>query len=110
MATKAKLRKRAFAKVVQAEEIASPVGLQHRVFCFRDSKSGSYGPPITYNNREMFIRDMVVPQLQKADSTVAKHPMDFSVFELGSYDPRTGELHLQDKICLGLVSDFAPQA
>lgn len=78
----------------------------HKVFCFRDAKSESYGPPITAPNQALFVRDVVIPTAQR-DGVISKHPMDFSIYWLGDYDIQTGSmLPAESKTCLGLVSDF----
>jgi len=80
--------------------------LNHRIFCFKDSKSGSYGPPITSQTRGIFFRD-VMEELTKGQAIWARHPQDFSIYELGEYDARQGEIRLYDvKNCLGLVQDL----
>ena len=54
----------------------------------------------------MFIRD-VQEELSKGSAVWAKHPQDFSIFEVGEYDPYVGQVFLHEsKKCLGLVQDF----
>lgn len=78
----------------------------HKLFLLKDDKSTSYGYPATSPTRGMFIRD-IQETLQSGNSVWAKHPQDFSIFEIGEYDPRTGNIHLYEtKNCLGLVLDF----
>lgn len=78
-----------------------------KVFVFKDEKSESYGPPITYENRGMFIRDFVQAGLQSGQPIWAKHPQDFTLFELGEYDARSGQIELyESKFAVGLVQDF----
>lgn len=105
MASKVKLRKRAIAAAT-ASDVPMAREARHRVFAFKDSKSSSYGPPITAPNKAMFLRDIVAPQLQ-GQGVIAKHPSDFAIFELGEYDVQTGEVFPHEvKNCMGLVSDF----
>lgn len=79
-----------------------------KVFCFKDGKSESYGPPITFENRGMFIRDFVQAGLASGQPIWAKHPQDFTVFELGEYDARSGNIELyESKLAIGLVQDFS---
>lgn len=80
--------------------------LNHKIFCFKDSKSNTYGPPITAQTKGMFLRD-VMEELNKGQAIWARHPMDFSIYELGEYDSRSGEIRLLDvKNCIGLVQDL----
>lgn len=81
--------------------------LNHKIFCFKDVKSVTYGPPITAQTRGMFFRD-IMDELKKGQAIWARHPMDFSIYELGEYDSRLGEIRLYpEKNCLGLVQDLA---
>lgn len=78
----------------------------HKIFCFKDDKSNSYGPPVTSENQGMFIRQ-IQEELHRGNAIFAKHPQDFSIFELGSYDAHTGNIvTYETKKCLGLVLDF----
>ena len=73
-----------------------------------DTVAKVYGPPLAFLNAGEGVRwfsDMVNnPQDQ---SNIYKHPKDFVLFELGSYDDQSGEI-LSHKIPtrLGLGSDF----
>lgn len=78
-----------------------------KLFVLKDDKSNSYGAPITYPTRGMFIRDFLQDALSKGQAVFARHPQDFSVFEVGEFDPRSGQIFLhENKSCLGLVQDF----
>lgn len=80
--------------------------LNHKIFCFKDDKSNSYGPPIVMQTRGIFFRELA-DELAKGQLVWSKHPQDFSIYELGEYDARTGSIILHDsKTCLGLVQDL----
>lgn len=80
--------------------------MKHRVFVFKDSKSESYGYPITAQTRGMFLRD-IQEECKRGQAIFARHPQDFAIFEIGEYDPHAGHITLYaSKNCLGLVSDF----
>ena len=80
----------------------------HKILCFKDSKSNTYGPPFTVQTLAMFVRDLG-EELVRGQAAWAKHPNDFSIFELGEYDVRTGSIRLHDsKNLLGLVNDYRP--
>ena len=84
---------------------------KYKIFVFKDDKSASYGMPITQPTRGIFIRDIVQEEIRRGQSVFARHPQDFSIFEIGEYDPQTGNVHLYEtKNCLGLVSDFRTEA
>lgn len=79
---------------------------KHKIFVLKDSQSSTYGMPITIETRGRFIRD-VQEELAKGQAIFARHPQDFSIFEIGEFDPRTGNIYLYEtKNCLGLVQDF----
>lgn len=83
---------------------------RHKIFAFKDGKSESYGPPMTVETKGIFIRQ-VQEELERGNAIWAKHPHDFSIFELGEYDLFSGNIHLHEtKNCLGLVLDFKSQA
>lgn len=77
-----------------------------KLFLLKDEKSTSYGFPLSRETRGMFLRD-IQEELKRGQALFAKHPQDFSIFEIGEYDALTGEVKLyESKNCLGLVSDF----
>lgn len=83
---------------------------KHKIFIFKDDKSASYGMPMVQQTRGMFLRD-VQEELNRGQAVFARHPQDFSIFEIGEYDPTTGKIDLYEtKNCLGLVSDFRTAA
>lgn len=78
----------------------------HKIYVFKDGKSSSYGPPFVEENKFRVIRS-IQEQLPDKQAIWAKHPQDFSVFEIGEYDARSGEIKMYEtKECVGLVQDF----
>lgn len=87
------------------KELTKSAGTQ-KIFCFKDEKSDSYGPLMTVENQGIFLRQ-VQEELPKGQAIWAKHPHDFSIFELGEYDVYSGKIVLHEtKKCIGLVLDF----
>jgi len=77
-----------------------------KLFVLKDDKSTSYGAIITSPTTGMFLRD-IQEGLQEGRAVWAKHPQDFSIFEVGEYDPTQGNVYMHEsKKCLGLVQDF----
>jgi len=77
-----------------------------KVFVIKDDKSSVYGLPIVFVNAPMFIRD-IQDRIASKETIMARHPMDFTVFETGEFDPNTGVVESYDsKKCLGLVKDL----
>lgn len=80
-----------------------------KIFVFKDDKSNSYGPPMVMPTKGIFIRE-VQDQLKQGQAVWAKHPQDFTIFEIGEYDPSTGTVHnYEAKSAIGLVDDFKTQ-
>lgn len=79
---------------------------RHKVFLLKDDKSSSYGPPFIDENRGKVIRG-IQEELQKGQAVWAKHPQDFTLFEVGEFDQRDGTITMYEtKKCVGLVQDF----
>jgi len=61
------------------------------LFCVYDSKVEGYLPPFTAMNRPVAIRIFETAVLQE-DHDFNRHAEDYSLFEIGHYEPGTGEL------------------
>ena len=59
-----------------------------KLFVLKDEKSTSYGGILTAPTTGMFIRDIIQDGIRDGRAVWAKHPQDFSIFEVGEYDPR----------------------
>lgn len=85
----------------------------YKMFCFKDSKTNLYGPPITVRTRGLFIREIqeVLKQpLSHNSPKWAQHPKDFSLFEVGEFDENSGSVSMYDaKTNIGLVDDYVVQ-
>lgn len=78
----------------------------HKLLCFKDDKSESYGPPFVVETIGMFVRTLQ-EELARGTAIWAKHPQDFGIYELGTYLPSSGLINLyEQKKCLGLVQDY----
>lgn len=77
-----------------------------KLFCFQDSVSQSFGPPLGAPNLNAFIRDTVQPQLEAPNSQIARNPSDFSIYQVAEMDTSTGEIKPVPLNSHGLVSDF----
>lgn len=82
------------------------VSEKHKLFCAKDSKSETYGPIMTSKTTGLFLRQ-VSEVLNEGQSIWAKHPQDFTLFEVGEYLPESGDVIMYDaKKSLGLVQDL----
>jgi len=61
------------------------------LFCVYDSKVEGYLPPFVAINRPVAIRVFETACLQEA-SDFSQHCEDYSLFEVGHYEPGTGKL------------------
>lgn len=81
------------------------VDRRQKVFVFKDSKS-VYGAPIVFENRGMFLRAMM-EEFPKGQAVWAKHPQDFSLYEIGDFNFTQGTFEPYEvKECVGLVADL----
>lgn len=92
---------------VSEQELEDAGGIEkHKIFVLKDDKSRTFGPPIVEQTRGMLIRS-IQEGLQQGQAIWAKHPQDFTLFEIGEYDVRSGNIELyESKSALGLVQDF----
>lgn len=76
----------------------------YKVFSVYDSKARSYSRPFYAINEEIAVR-MFASAIDDPESQLGKHPADFSLHLLGSFDDSTGTFHDQiEKLNLGLAA------
>lgn len=56
-----------------------------------DSKAAAFGMPMFISNKGLAVRGFSDACADR-DSSIAKHPEDYALFEIGSYDPNSGKL------------------
>lgn len=71
-----------------------------KVYSLFDSKAECYGTPFFMPNRAMAIRAFGNLASDR-DTLVAKHPTDFTLFEIGSFDDHTGVVLSVTPVSLG---------
>lgn len=64
-----------------------------QIFSFYDSKSRTYSNPYAFPNLEVAIRQLQ-DVMQMPDALFAKHPEDFQLFHLGSFDDELAKFEL----------------
>lgn len=65
------------------------------VICsIHDSKAEAWINPMTFQSRAQAVRSFS-DAIQDGQSEFSKHPEDYSLFMLGEFDQRTGELVLE---------------
>lgn len=68
----------------------------HRIISIRDNKVGTYGNPTVVPHLANLTRD-IAEVVNDGKSLLSKHPQDFELYELGQFDPQTGELVCESK-------------
>lgn len=71
------------------------------VFSVYDSKAEFFGTPFFSQTRGMAIR-MFCDAAQDKNTMLAKHPNDFILFEVGTFDDSTGVLEAVKPVNLGM--------
>lgn len=65
--------------------------MEHRIFAIYDQKAFAYLPPFTLPRAEMAERTFG-ECINSNTHQFGKHPADYTLFELGSYDDNSGQL------------------
>ena len=83
-----------------------------KMYTCYDSKAETYTKPLFHHSKGEAIRafsDQVNDQ-SNPNNLIAKHPHDFSLFELGEYDERSAKFIISEsKIALGTGQEFKTQ-
>ena len=77
------------------------------VFSIYDKKAGFFGPLMDYMKKGEVLRmfsDMVNEKARP--SMVAKHPEDYELYQLGSYENVEGKVEGSNKVYIACGSDF----
>ena len=84
--------------------------MQLKVYSVFDSAVGSYGHPMNFLTRGQALR-WFGDEVQNPNSQFAKHPKDFTLFELGEYDDTTGvTTNYEAKVALGTGLELQSRA
>lgn len=80
----------------------------YRVYSIRDVKTNVYNSPYFQTHKAGAIR-MFMDLCTDPQSTIKKHPADFQLYELGTFNSETGKFTShQEPIYLSSPSDFSP--
>lgn len=84
----------------------------YAVVAIRDIKTDSFFPPQMVRSIGGFLRqlgdDIQQPRPDTLADTMKKHPDQFEVHELGSWDDETGYFNEQGRKRLTIISDLVP--
>jgi len=64
-----------------------------KIFAIYDSKAESFTNPVYLNSTGLAVRTFS-DSVQDPESPFSKHPADYTLFELGTYDDNTAEFKL----------------
>lgn len=77
-----------------------------KVFTVYDSKAEAYLPPFMMHTKAQAIRAFC-DTVNSPDSVFAKHPEDYTLFEIASFDDSIAEYEMLSVKCsLGLALEF----
>lgn len=77
-----------------------------KIYCLYDSKAEAYAQPFFMRSRGEAIRGFS-ELANDANTQVGRYPDDFTLFELGSWDPIKGTVSMHGaKISLGTALEF----
>lgn len=62
-----------------------------KVYALRDVKADAFGPLMTVETKGLALRALA-DAVQNPQSRISQYPEDFMLYELGEYDPNSGEL------------------
>lgn len=79
-----------------------------KVYAIKDSAIGAFQQPFFMQTKGQAVRTLQ-DSLLSSDSNLAKHPNDYTLFELAEYDDVKGKFIAHDTpISIGLVVEFMP--
>lgn len=77
-----------------------------KIFCLYDSVAQDYGFPVVRINQHVLFRE-IQEEILRGQSPMAKHPSDYTIFEVGEWDSTNGQFDFYEaKKSLGLVQDL----
>lgn len=80
-----------------------------KAFCLLDTKTGVFNTPFFMAHTAQAIR-ACADLGGDLNTTVGRHPADFALMEIGTFDDQTGTLYALPPHNLGLVVTFLPAA
>lgn len=74
------------------------------VYTIFDSASQAYMRPFFMQSDGQALRSFT-DIAQDAEHEIGKHPEDYSLYRIGTYDDQKGVLHAEDKSCLATAEE-----
>ena len=79
------------------------------IYTIFDSASGAYMRPFYAQSDGQALRSFT-DIAQDADHEIGRHPEDYSLYRIGTYDDNKGELHPEDKECMATALEVVASA
>ena len=77
-----------------------------KAFVIYDSKAGFFRPPMVYKSTGEALREFA-DAVNNPETFVAKHPADYTLFEMGEYNELQGVLTMHEaKTSLGVATEY----
>lgn len=76
-------------------------------FSLLDTKTGHFNTPFFMSHPGQAIR-AIIDLGQDTNTTVGRHPADFVLCQLGTFDDQTGSFEQQVPVQLGTIASFLP--
>lgn len=75
------------------------------IYAVYDQASGIYDGPVPQKTDNAAMRGFL-DLAHNDQSVISKHPSDFSLWRIGTYDDSTGEIEVAPKKCLAYAIDM----
>lgn len=84
--------------------------METKIYAVFDNKAEAYMAPFTTLNAALALRSFA-DNLSDPNSIFAKHPHDFCLYEIGTFDDHTGDIqnYIENKN-LGLAAEYLPKS
>lgn len=79
--------------------------MELKMFAIHDTKAQLYGPPFFMTTRGEALRAFS-DLANDGNTTVSKHPGDYQLVQVGTWNNEKGEVHPIDHESLGFASDY----
>lgn len=79
--------------------------MKKKIFAVYDDKAQTYNSPLFLNTDGEALRALS-DEVNNPESLIHKHPDDFRLYRLGSYDSDTGAITPEDPVRLGVASEY----
>jgi len=83
--------------------------MQLNVYSIYDKATNAYMRPFFMQSDGQALRGFTDESV-RADSEIAKHPEDYSLFRIGSFDDNKGELEPCEPKCIGRAHELAAES